>query len=77
LVTAGFTVSQFIEHWTNFGQTEGRKVFDPGQYFAANTDVATAGASAYLHYQDAGRAEGRDITKLSTAPGSFDVEGLG
>ncbi|MCR9256922.1 MAG: hypothetical protein NXI16_12610, partial [Alphaproteobacteria bacterium] len=47
LVTAGFTVSQFIEHWTNFGQTEGRKVFDPGQYFAANTDVATAGASAY------------------------------
>ncbi|MCR9256921.1 MAG: hypothetical protein NXI16_12605, partial [Alphaproteobacteria bacterium] len=66
LVTAGFTVSQFIEHWTNFGQTEGRKVFDPGQYFAANTDVATAGASAYIHYQDAGRAEGRPTSKTDS-----------
>ncbi|MCR9254551.1 MAG: hypothetical protein NXI16_00460 [Alphaproteobacteria bacterium] len=50
-------------------------MLDPGQYFAANTDVATAGASAYLHYQDAGRAEGRDIPKHWTSPGRFDVEG--
>lgn len=63
LSAAGFTVQQYIEHFTNFGSNEGRRVFDPGQYFAANTDVATAGANAYLHYQNIGAAEGRSVSK--------------
>ncbi|MCR9254550.1 MAG: hypothetical protein NXI16_00450 [Alphaproteobacteria bacterium] len=76
LVTAGFTVSQFIEHWNNFGQAEGRSVFDPGQYFAANTSVATAGSNAYLHYQDTGKAAGLSITKQSIFLDVIGIEGL-
>jgi len=69
LLAAGLSVPELIQHWQFTGETEGRQIFSPGAYFAANNDVANAGVNAYLHYQNAGQAEGRATTPSSGSSG--------
>ncbi|MCR9256589.1 MAG: hypothetical protein NXI16_10900 [Alphaproteobacteria bacterium] len=69
---ASLGIADLVSHWQSFGQAEGRRIFDPGAYIAANKDVATAGVDVYYHYVASGQGEGRSLT-----PSSLAVEGLG
>lgn len=76
LISAGLTVPQLIQHYTAYGRNEGRAIFNPGSYIAANPDLGTAGVDVYLHYQEIGRSEGRNLTPISPSALEADLIGV-
>lgn len=68
---SGQNVNAFAEHhYQQFGQNEGRGVFDANAYLLENPDVFAAGANPFQHYNQYGRNEGR-AAPMSSA---FDPE---
>jgi hypothetical protein len=49
-------------HMKDYGQNEGRELFNPIQYLTENPDVAKAGVDPWTHYDNFGRNEGRNAT---------------
>ena len=57
---AGGDVNAYADqHWMNFGQNEGRGIFDPTTYLQQNPDVAASGMNPFEHYLNYGQNEGR------------------
>jgi hypothetical protein len=49
-------------HLKDYGENEGREIFNPIQYLTENQDVKNAGMDAWTHYDRFGRDEGRNAT---------------
>jgi hypothetical protein len=66
---AGGNVNAFADqHYRDYGQKEGRSVFDANAYLQENPDVFAAGVNPFEHYNQYGRNEGR----AAPMSGTFD-----
>ena len=64
---SGTDINAFADqHYSTYGQSEGRRVFDDAEYLRENPDVFKAGANPFEHYLEYGQKEGRLAPMSST-----------